>query len=166
MTDLVKKVMCVGAAGMLALGLVACSDSEKKPSSSGTHVAATALPSTAKSALNKGLGGANGKGSAPATSGPAPTVTAPANSNGDADSKEGVKEDLGNQQSASIGEGVMTVKSIKDQQVTFKLTGCDQQEVTIKVGETQMVCGKNRTVNGVLDTSVSYTVETPTSTNK
>ena len=47
MTDLVKKVMCVGAAGMLALGLVACSDSEKKPSSGGTHVAATALPSTA-----------------------------------------------------------------------------------------------------------------------
>ena len=156
MTDLVKKVMCVGAAGMLALGLVACSDSEKKPSSGGTHVAATALPSTAKSALNKGLGGAKGKGSAPATSGPAPTITAPTNSN----------EDLGNQQSASIGEGVMTVKSIKDQQVTFKLTGCDQQEVTIKVGETQLVCGKNLTVNGVLDTSVSYTVETPTSTNK
>lgn len=149
---------------MLALGLVACSDSEKKPSSSGTHVAATALPSTAKSALNKGLGGSKGKGSAPATSGPAPTVTTPGN--GDADSREGVKEDLGNQQSASIGEGVMTVKSIKDEQVTFKLTGCDQQEVTIKVGETQLVCGKNLTVNGVLDTSVSYTVETPTSTNK
>lgn len=149
---------------MLALGLVACSDSEKKPSSSGTHVAATALPSTAKSALNKGLGGSKGKGSAPATSGPAPTVTAPGN--GDADSREGVKEDLGNQQSASIGEGIMTVKSIKDEQVTFKLTGCDQQEVTIKVGETQLVCGKNLTVNGVLDTSVSYTVETPTSTNK
>ena len=164
MTNLVKKVMCVGAAGMLALGLVACSDSEKKPSSSGTHVAATALPSTAKSALNKGLGGSKGKGSAPATSGPAPTVTAPGN--GDADSREGVKEDLGNQQSASIGEGIMTVKSIKDEQVTFKLTGCDQQEVTIKVGETQLVCGKNLTVNGVLDTSVSYTVETPTSTNK
>lgn len=164
MTNLVKKVMCVGAAGMLALGLVACSDSEKKPSSSGTHVAATALPSTAKSALNKGLGGSKGKGSALATSGPAPTVTAPGN--GDADSREGVKEDLGNQQSASIGEGVMTVKSIKDEQVTFKLTGCDQQEVTIKVGETQLVCGKNLTVNGVLDTSVSYTVETPTSTNK
>ena len=162
MTDLVKKVMCVGAAGMLALGLVACSDSEKKPSSSGTHVAATALPSTAKSALNKGLGGS--KGSTPATPGAAPTVTAPGN--GDADSREGVKEDLGNQQSASIGEGVMTVKSIKDEQVTFKLTGCDQQEVTIKVGETQLVCGKNLTVNGVLDTSVSYTVETPTSTNK
>lgn len=162
MTNLVKKVMCVGAAGMLALGLVACSDSEKKPSSSGTHVAATALPSTAKSALNKGLGGS--KGSTSATSGPAPTVTAPGN--GDADSREGVKEDLGNQQSASIGEGVMTVKSIKDEQVTFKLTGCDQQEVTIKVGETQLVCGKNLTVNGVLDTSVSYTVETPTSTNK
>lgn len=164
MTDLVKKVMCVGAAGMLALGLVACSDSEKKPSSSGTHVAATALPSTAKSALNKGLGGSKGKGSAPATSGPAPTVTAPGN--GDADSREGVKEDLGNQQSASIGEGIMTVKSIKDEQVTFKLTGCDQQEVTIKVGETQLVCGKNLTVNGVLDSNVSYTVETPTSTNK
>ena len=164
MTNLVKKVMCVGAAGMLALGLVACSDSEKKPSSGGTHVAATALPSTAKSALNKGLGGSKDKGSAPATSGPAPTVTAPGN--GDADSREGVKEDLGNQQSASIGEGVMTVKSIKDEQVTFKLTGCDQQEVTIKVGETQLVCGKNLTVNGVLDTSVSYTVETPTSTNK
>lgn len=162
MTDLVKKVMCVGAAGMLALGLVACSDSEKKPSSSGTHVAATALPSTAKSALNKGLGGS--KGSTSATPGAAPTVTAPGN--GDADSREGVKEDLGNQQSASIGEGVMTVKSIKDEQVTFKLTGCDQQEVTIKVGETQLVCGKNLTVNGVLDTSVSYTVETPTSTNK
>ena len=77
-----------------------------------------------------------------------------------------MKEDLGNQQSASIGEGIMTVKSIKDEQVTFKLTGCDQQEVTIKVGETQLVCGKNLTVNGVLDTSVSYTVETPTSTNK
>ncbi len=162
MTDLVKKVMCVGAAGMLALGLVACSDSEKKPSSSGTHVAATALPSTAKSALNKGLGGS--KGSTPATPGAAPTVTAPAN--GDADSREGVKEDLGNQQSASIGEGIMTVKSIKDEQVTFKLTGCDQQEVTIKVGETQLVCGKNLTVNGVLDSNVSYTVETPTSTNK
>jgi len=162
MTNLVKKVMCVGAAGMLALGLVACSDSEKKPSSSGTHVAATALPSTAKSALNKGLGGS--KGSTSATPGAAPTVTAPGN--GDADSREGVKEDLGNQQSASIGEGVMTVKSIKDEQVTFKLTGCDQQEVTIKVGETQLVCGKNLTVNGVLDTSVSYTVETPTSTNK
>lgn len=162
MTNLVKKVMCVGAAGMLALGLVACSDSEKKPSSSGTHVAATALPSTAKSALNKGLGGS--KGSASATPGAAPTVTAPGN--GDADSREGVKEDLGNQQSASIGEGIMTVKSIKDEQVTFKLTGCDQQEVTIKVGETQLVCGKNLTVNGVLDTSVSYTVETPTSTNK
>lgn len=162
MTDLVKKVMCVGAAGMLALGLVACSDSEKKPSSSGTHVAATALPSTAKSALNKGLGGP--KGSTSATPGAAPTVTAPGN--GDADSREGVKEDLGNQQSASIGEGIMTVKSIKDEQVTFKLTGCDQQEVTIKVGETQLVCGKNLTVNGVLDTSVSYTVETPTSTNK
>lgn len=162
MTNLVKKVMCVGAAGMLALGLVACSDSEKKPSSSGTHVAATALPSTAKSALNKGLGGS--KGSTSATSGPAPTVTAPGN--GDADSREGVKEDLGNQQSASIGEGVMTVKSIKDEQVTFKLTGCDQQEVTIKVGETQLVCGKNLTVNGVLDSNVSYTVETPTSTNK
>lgn len=164
MTNLVKKVMCVGAAGMLALGLVACSDSEKKPSSSGTHVAATALPSTAKSALNKGLGGSKGKGSALATSGPAPTVTAPGN--GDADSREGVKEDLGNQQSASIGEGIMTVKSIKDEQVTFKLTGCDQQEVTIKVGETQLVCGKNLTVNGVLDSNVSYTVETPTSTNK
>lgn len=164
MTNLVKKVMCVGAAGMLALGLVACSDSEKKPSSSGTHVAATSLPSTAKSALNKGLGGSKGKGSAPATSGPAPTVTAPGN--GDADSREGVKEDLGNQQSASIGEGIMTVKSIKDEQVTFKLTGCDQQEVTIKVGETQLVCGKNLTVNGVLDSNVSYTVETPTSTNK
>lgn len=162
MTDLVKKVMCVGAAGMLALGLVACSDSEKKPSSSGTHVAATALPSTAKSALNKGLGGS--KGSTSATPGAAPTVTAPGN--GDADSREGVKEDLGNQQSASIGEGIMTVKSIKDEQVTFKLTGCDQQEVTIKVGETQLVCGKNLTVNGVLDSSVSYTVETPTSTNK
>lgn len=162
MTNLVKKVMCVGAAGMLALGLVACSDSEKKPSSSGTHVAATALPSTAKSALNKGLGGS--KGSTSATSGPAPTVTAPGN--GDADSREGVKEDLGNQQSASIGEGIMTVKSIKDEQVTFKLTGCDQQEVTIKVGETQLVCGKNLTVNGVLDSNVSYTVETPTSTNK
>ena len=162
MTNLVKKVMCVGAAGMLALGLVACSDSEKKPSSSGTHVAATALPSTAKSALNKGLGGP--KGSTSATSGPAPTVTAPGN--GDADSREGVKEDLGNQQSASIGEGIMTVKSIKDEQVTFKLTGCDQQEVTIKVGETQLVCGKNLTVNGVLDSNVSYTVETPTSTNK
>ena len=162
MTNLVKKVMCVGAAGMLALGLVACSDSEKKPSSSGTHVAATALPSTAKSALNKGLGGS--KGSTPATPGAAPTVTAPAN--GDADSREGVKEDLGNQQSASIGEGIMTVKSIKDEQVTFKLTGCDQQEVTIKVGETQLVCGKNLTVNGVLDSNVSYTVETPTSTNK
>lgn len=147
---------------MLALGLVACSDSEKKPSSSGTHVAATALPSTAKSALNKGLGGS--KGSTSATPGAAPTVTAPGN--GDADSREGVKEDLGNQQSASIGEGIMTVKSIKDEQVTFKLTGCDQQEVTIKVGETQLVCGKNLTVNGVLDTSVSYTVETPTSTNK
>lgn len=147
---------------MLALGLVACSDSEKKPSSGGTHVAATALPSTAKSALNKGLGGS--KGSTSATPGAAPTVTAPGN--GDADSREGVKEDLGNQQSASIGEGVMTVKSIKDEQVTFKLTGCDQQEVTIKVGETQLVCGKNLTVNGVLDTSVSYTVETPTSTNK
>ena len=77
-----------------------------------------------------------------------------------------MKEDLGNQQSASIGEGVMTVKSIKDEQVTFKLTGCDQQEVTIKVGETQLVCGKNLTVNGVLDSNVSYTVETPTSTNK
>lgn len=164
MTDLVKKVMCVGAAGMLALGLVACSDSEKKPSSGGTHVAATALPSTAKSALNKGLGGSKGYTSATATPGAAPTVTAPGN--GDADSREGVKEDLGNQQSASIGEGVMTVKSIKDEQVTFKLTGCDQQEVTIKVGETQLVCGKNLTVNGVLDTSVSYTVETPTSTNK
>ena len=162
MTNLVKKVMCVGAAGMLALGLVACSDSEKKPSSSGTHVAATALPSTAKSALNKGLGGS--KGSTSATPGAAPTVTAPGN--GDADSREGVKEDLGNQQSASIGEGIMTVKSIKDEQVTFKLTGCDQQEVTIKVGEPQLVCGKNLTVNGVLDTSVSYTVETPTSTNK
>ena len=162
MTNLVKKVMCVGAAGMLALGLVACSDSEKKPSSSGTHVAATALPGTAKSALIKGLGGS--KGSTSATPGAAPTVTAPGN--GDADSREGVKEDLGNQQSASIGEGVMTVKSIKDEQVTFKLTGCDQQEVTIKVGETQLVCGKNLTVNGVLDTSVSYTVETPTSTNK
>lgn len=149
---------------MLALGLVACSDSEKKPSSSGTHVAATALPSTAKSALNKGLGGSKGSTSATATPGAAPTVTAPGN--GDADSREGVKEDLGNQQSASIGEGVMTVKSIKDEQVTFKLTGCDQQEVTIKVGETQLVCGKNLTVNGVLDTSVSYTVETPTSTNK
>ena len=164
MTDLVKKVMCVGAAGMLALGLVACSDSEKKPSSGGTHVAATALPSTAKSALNKGLGGSKGSTSATATPGAAPTVTAPGN--GDADSREGVKEDLGNQQSASIGEGVMTIKSIKDEQVTFKLTGCDQQEVTIKVGETQLVCGKNLTVNGVLDTSVSYTVETPTSTNK
>lgn len=164
MTDLVKKVMCVGAAGMLALGLVACSDSEKKPSSSGTHVAATALPSTAKSALNKGLGGSKGSTSGTATPGAAPTVTAPGN--GDADSREGVKEDLGNQQSASIGEGVMTVKSIKDEQVTFKLTGCDQQEVTIKVGETRLVCGKNLTVNGVLDTSVSYTVETPTSTNK
>ena len=162
MTNLVKKVMCVGAAGMLALGLVACSDSEKKPSSGGTHVAATALPSTAKSALNKGLGGS--KGSTSATPGTAPTVTAPGN--GDADSREGVKEDLGNQQSASIGEGVMTVKSIKDEQVTFKLTGCDQQEVTIKVGETQLVCGKNLTVNGVLDSNVSYTVETPTSTNK
>lgn len=164
MTNLVKKVMCVGAVGMLALGLVACSDSEKKPSSGGTHVAATALPSTAKSALNKGLGGSKGSTSATATPGAAPTVTAPGN--GDADSREGVKEDLGNQQSASIGEGVMTVKSIKDEQVTFKLTGCDQQEVTIKVGETQLVCGKNLTVNGVLDTSVSYTVETPTSTNK
>ncbi len=164
MTNLVKKVMCVGAAGMLALGLIACSDSEKKPSSGGTHVAATALPSTAKSALNKGLGGSKGSTSATATPGAAPTVTAPGN--GDADSREGVKEDLGNQQSASIGEGVMTVKSIKDEQVTFKLTGCDQQEVTIKVGETQLVCGKNLTVNGVLDTSVSYTVETPTSTNK
>lgn len=164
MTNLVKKVICVGAAGMLALGLVACSDSEKKPSSGGTHVAATALPSTAKSALNKGLGGSKGSTSATATPGAAPTVTAPGN--GDADSREGVKEDLGNQQSASIGEGVMTVKSIKDEQVTFKLTGCDQQEVTIKVGETQLVCGKNLTVNGVLDTSVSYTVETPTSTNK
>ena len=164
MTNLVKKVMCVGAAGMLALGLVACSDSEKKPSSGGTHVAATALPSTAKSALNKGLGGSKGSTSATATPGAAPTVTAPGN--GDADSREGVKEDLGNQQSASIGEGVMTVKSIKDEQVTFKLTGCDQQEVTIKVGETQLVCGKNLTVNGVLDTSVSYTVETPTSANK
>ncbi len=164
MTNLVKKVMCVGAAGMLALGLVACSDSEKKPSSGGTHVAATALPSTAKSALNKGLGGSKGSTSATATPGAAPTVTAPGN--GDADSREGVKEDLGNQQSASIGEGIMTVKSIKDEQVTFKLTGCDQQEVTIKVGETQLVCGKNLTVNGVLDTSVSYTVETPTSTNK
>ena len=164
MTNLGKKVMCVGAAGMLALGLVACSDSEKKPSSGGTHVAATALPSTAKSALNKGLGGSKGSTSATATPGAAPTVTAPGN--GDADSREGVKEDLGNQQSASIGEGVMTVKSIKDEQVTFKLTGCDQQEVTIKVGETQLVCGKNLTVNGVLDTSVSYTVETPTSTNK
>lgn len=162
MTNLVKKVMCVGAAGMLTLGLVACSDSEKKPSSGGTHVAATALPSTAKSALNKGLGGS--KGSTSATPGAAPTVTAPGN--GDADSREGVKEDLGNQQSASIGEGVMTVKSIKDEQVTFKLTGCDQQEVTIKVGETQLVCGKNLTVNGVLDSNVSYTVETPTSTNK
>ena len=162
MTDLVKKVMCVGAAGMLALGLVACSDSEKNPSSGGTHVAATALPSTAKSALNKGLGGS--KGSTSATPGAAPTVTAPGN--GDADSREGVKEDLGNQQSASIGEGIMTVKSIKDEQVTFKLTGCDQQEVTIKVGETQLVCGKNLTVNGVLDSNVSYTVETPTSTNK
>ena len=162
MTNLVKKVMCVGAAGMLALGLVACSDSEKKPSSGGTHVAATALPSTAKSALNKGLGGS--KGSTSATPGAAPTVTAPGN--GDADSREGVKEDLGNQQSASIGEGVMTVKSIKDEQVTFKLTGCDQQEVTIKVGETQLVCGKNLTVNGVLDSNVSYTVETPTSNNK
>ena len=149
---------------MLALGLVACSDSEKKPSSGGTHVAATALPSTAKSALNKGLGGSKGSTSATATPGAAPTVTAPGN--GDVDSREGVKEDLGNQQSASIGEGVMTVKSIKDEQVTFKLTGCDQQEVTIKVGETQLVCGKNLTVNGVLDTSVSYTVETPTSTNK
>lgn len=149
---------------MLALGLVACSDSEKKPSSGGTHVAATALPSTAKSALNKGLGGSKGSTSATATPGAAPTVTAPGN--GDADSREGVKEDLGNQQSASIGEGIMTVKSIKDEQVTFKLTGCDQQEVTIKVGETQLVCGKNLTVNGVLDTSVSYTVETPTSTNK
>lgn len=149
---------------MLALGLIACSDSEKKPSSGGTHVAATALPSTAKSALNKGLGGSKGSTSATATPGAAPTVTAPGN--GDADSREGVKEDLGNQQSASIGEGVMTVKSIKDEQVTFKLTGCDQQEVTIKVGETQLVCGKNLTVNGVLDTSVSYTVETPTSTNK
>lgn len=147
---------------MLALGLVACSDSEKKPSSGGTHVAATALPSTAKSALNKGLGGS--KGSTSATPGAAPTVTAPGN--GDADSREGVKEDLGNQQSASIGEGIMTVKSIKDEQVTFKLTGCDQQEVTIKVGETQLVCGKNLTVNGVLDSNVSYTVETPTSTNK
>ena len=147
---------------MLALGLVACSDSEKKPSSGGTHVAATALPSTAKSALNKGLGGS--KGSTSATPGAAPTVTAPGN--GDADSREGVKEDLGNQQSASIGEGVMTVKSIKDEQVTFKLTGCDQQEVTIKVGETQLVCGKNLTVNGVLDSNVSYTVETPTSANK
>ena len=147
---------------MLALGLVACSDSEKKPSSSGTHVAATALPSTAKSALNKGLGGS--KGSTSATPGAAPTVTAPGN--GDADSREGVKEDLGNQQSASIGEGIMSVKSIKDEQVTFKLTGCDQQEVTIKVGETQLVCGKNLTVNGVLDSNVSYTVETPTSTNK
>ena len=164
MTNLVKKVMCVGAAGMLALGLVACSDSEKKPSSGGTHVAATALPSTAKSALNKGLGGSKGSTSATATPGAAPTVTAPGN--GDADSREGVKEDLGNQQSASIGEGVMTVKSIKDEQVTFKLTGCDQQEVTIKVGETQLVCGKNLTVNGLQDTSVSYTVETPTSTNK
>jgi len=164
MTDLVKKVMCVGAAGMLALGLVACSDSEKKPSSGGTHVAATALPSTAKSALNKGLGGSKGSTSATATPGAAPTVTAPGN--GDADSREGVKEDLGNQQSASIGEGVMTVKSIKDEQVTFKLTGCDQQEVTIKVGETQLVCGKNLTVNGVLDSNVSYTVETPTSANK
>lgn len=164
MTNLVKKVMCVGAAGMLALGLVACSDSEKKPSSGGTHVAATALPSTAKSALNKGLGGSKGSTSVTATPGAAPTVTAPGN--GDADSREGVKEDLGNQQSASIGEGIMTVKSIKDEQVTFKLTGCDQQEVTIKVGETQLVCGKNLTVNGVLDTSVSYTVETPTSTNK
>ena len=164
MTDLVKKVMCVGAAGMLALGLVACSDSEKKPSSGGTHVAATALPSTAKSALNKGLGGSKGSTSATATPGAAPTVTAPGN--GDADSREGVKEDLGNQQSASIGEGVMTVKSIKDEQVTFKLTGCDQQEVTIKVGETQLVCGKNLTVNGVLDSNVSYIVETPTSTNK
>ena len=164
MTDLVKKVMCVGAAGMLALGLVACSDSEKKPSSGGTHVAATALPSTAKSALNKGLGGSKGSTSATATPGAAPTDTAPGN--GDADSREGVKEDLGNQQSASIGEGVMTVKSIKDEQVTFKLTGCDQQEVTIKVGETQLVCGKNLTVNGVLDSNVSYTVETPTSANK
>ncbi len=164
MTNLVKKVMCVGVAGMLALGLVACSDSEKKPSSGGTHVAATALPSTAKSALNKGLGGSKGSTSATATPGAAPTVTAPGN--GDADSREGVKEDLGNQQSASIGEGVMTVKSIKDEQVTFKLTGCDQQEVTIKVGETQLVCGKNLTVNGVLDSNVSYTVETPTSTNK
>lgn len=149
---------------MLALGLVACSDSEKKPSSGGTHVAATALPSTAKSALNKGLGGSKGSTSATATPGAAPTVTAPGN--GDADSREGVKEDLGNQQSASIGEGVMTVKSIKDEQVTFKLTGCDQQEVTIKVGETQLVCGKNLTVNGVLDSNVSYTVETPTSANK
>ena len=164
MTNLVKKVMCVGAAGMLALGLVSCSDSEKKPSSGGTHVAATALPSTAKSALNKGLGGSKGSTSATATPGAAPTVTAPGN--GDADSREGVKEDLGNQQSASIGEGVMTVKSIKDEQVTFKLTGCDQQEVTIKVGETQLVCGKNLTVNGVLDSNVSYTVETPTSANK
>ena len=99
-----------------------------------------------------------------ATPGAAPTVTAPGN--GDADSREGVKEDLGNQQSTSIGEGIMTVKSIKDEQVTFKLTGCDQQEVTIKVGETQLVCGKNLTVNGVLDSNVSYTVETPTSTNK
>ena len=149
---------------MLALGLVACSDSEKKPSSGGTHVAATALPSTAKSALNKGLGGSKGSTSATATPGAAPTVTAPGN--GDADSREGVKEDLGNQQSASIGEGIMTVKSIKDEQVTFKLTGCDQQEVTIKVGETQLVCGKNLTVNGVLDSNVSYTVETPTSANK
>ena len=83
---------------MLALGLVACSDSEKKPSSSGTHVAATALPSTAKSALNKGLGGSKGSTSGTATPGAAPTVTAPGN--GDADSREGVKEDLGNQQSA------------------------------------------------------------------
>ena len=149
---------------MLALGLVACSDSEKKPSSSGTHVAATALPSTAKSALNKGLGGSKGSTSATATPGAAPTVTAPGN--GDADSREGVKEDLGNQQSASIGEGIRTVKASKDEQVTFKLTGCDQQEVTIKVGETQLVCGKNLTVNGVLDSNVSYTVETPTSTNK
>ena len=79
MTNLVKKVMCVGAAGMLALGLVACSDSEKKPSSSGTHVAATALPSTAKSALNKGLGGSKGSTSGAATPGAAPTVTAPGN---------------------------------------------------------------------------------------
>ena len=149
---------------MLALGLVACSDSEKKPSSGGTHVAATALPSTAKSALNKGLGGSKGSTSGTATPGAAPTVTAPGN--GYADSREGVKEDLGNQQSASIGEGVMTVKSIKDEQVTFKLTGCDQQEVTIKVGETQLVCGKNLTVNGVLDSSVSYGVETAASTNE